>query len=99
MTGSSVCVAIGAVALSFGGCLGDRAADRTLRIHQLQSTDRYTGQFQIDASQLPPNAITKRVDSGSDGAPITSLTINQKYPIRILLVPVGDDESATRDSK
>ncbi len=80
-------LAIAVFALSMGGCLGDRAADRTLEIHQIQSTDTYTGQFQIDASQVPPDAIETRVDSGSQGAPVTSLTINSRYAVRVLLVP------------
>jgi hypothetical protein len=77
-----------AVVLSAGGCLGDRAADRTLTIHQMQSTGAYTGQFQIDTSQLPADAIAKRVDSGGEGVPVTSLTIDQRYPVRVVLVPV-----------
>ena len=86
-----------AVVLLFGGCLGDRAADRTLTIYQLQSTDAYSGQFQIDTSQLPPDAISKRVNSGSEGVPVTSLTIDQKYPIRVVLVPVSDDKPKTEN--
>ena len=76
------------VALSMGGCFGDRAADRTLTIYQVQSTDTYAGEFKIDVSQLPPAAIETRVDSGGQGVPVTSLTIDQRYPIRVVLVPV-----------
>jgi hypothetical protein len=76
------------VALSMGGCyLGSRAADRTLKIHQFQSTNTYIGQFEIDASQLPRDAIETRVDSGSQGTPVTSLTIDSRYAVRVLLVP------------
>ncbi len=74
------------------GCLGDRAADRTLTIHQMQTTDTASGQFQIDTTQLPADAIDNRDDHGGEGAPVTSLEINQKYRIRVLLVPVPDDE-------
>ena len=76
-----------AVAYSMGAC--SRAADRTLEIHQVQRFDTYTGQFQIDASQLPPDAIEKRVDSGNEGAPVTSLTIGSMYAVRVMLVPVS----------
>lgn len=53
----------------------------------MQSTDTYNGQFQIDASQLPSDAIETRVDSGGQGVPVTSLTIDYRYPIRVVLVP------------
>jgi len=39
MARTPICLATAVVALSLGGCLGDRAADRTLTIYQLQSTD------------------------------------------------------------
>ena len=85
---NTVCLATIAFVFLVGGCLGDRAADRTLTIHQLQSTATYQGQFQIDTSQLPPGAITRRIDKGGQGVPVTVLTIDQRYPIRIVLVPV-----------
>jgi hypothetical protein len=78
-------VLIGLIAFCLGSC--SRAADRTLTIFQFQSTDTYTGQFKIDTSQLPPAAIKERVDSGSEGVPVTKLTIDMKYPIRVALVP------------
>jgi hypothetical protein len=88
MARTRICLATALVALSMGGCFqGDRAADRTLKIHQIQSTDTYIGQFQIDTSQLPPGAIATRVDSGSQGDPVSSLTIDSRYPIRVVLVP------------
>jgi hypothetical protein len=74
-------------ALLMGGC-GDRAADRTLTIYQIQSTKTYTGQFQIDTSQLPSGAVKTRVDTGGQGDPVSSITIDQNCPIRIVLVPV-----------
>jgi hypothetical protein len=95
MTRNLSWLATAGFAASVIGCLGDRAADRTLTIYQLQSTDTHTGQFQIDASQLPRDAIAKRTDSGSEGMPVTSLTIDHKYPIRVVLVPVSADESTT----
>jgi hypothetical protein len=87
MTRILKCLATALIALSMGGCIGDRAADRTLTIYQMQSTDTYNGQFQIDTSQLPPDAIKARTDSGGEGAPVTSLTIDQRYPIRVVLIP------------
>ncbi len=80
-----LCVAVPLVALLMGGC--SRAASRTLEIHQIQSTGTYNGQFQIDVSQLPEDAVKSRVDSGGEGSPLTRLTIDQKYPIRVVLVP------------
>ena len=85
------------VALSIGGC--SRAADRTLKIYQFQSTDTYAGQFQIDTSQLPPDAIKERSDSGGKGSPVSSLTVDKKYPIRILLVPASDDKLPANSQK
>jgi len=85
------------IALSMAGCIGDRAADRTLTIYQMESTDTYTGQFQIDTSQLPPDAIKARVDSGREGVPVTKLIIDQRYPIRVVLVPATDDKPPPQD--
>ena len=96
MARSFICLVTTAIAVSVVGCLGDRAADRTLKIYQLQSTDTYSGQFQIDVSQLPPDAITKRADSGGEGIPVTSLTIDQEYPIRVVLMPADNDESTVK---
>ena len=88
MTRTTLCLATVLVALSTGGCIhGDRAADRTLTIYQMQSTDTYVGQFQIDASQLPSDAIETRVDNNDQGVPVTTLTIDYRYPIRVVLVP------------
>jgi hypothetical protein len=87
---STACLLL--IAATVLGCLGDRAADRTLTIHQLQSTDLPIGQFQIDTSQLPSEAIKSRSDRGSEGAPVTSLEIDQKYRVRIVLVPENENE-------
>lgn len=84
------CLAAAATVFLLGGCLGDRAADRTLTIYQLQATDTYGGQFQIDVSQLPPDAVESRVDENGQGVPVTTLTIDQRYPIRIVLVPAAN---------
>jgi hypothetical protein len=85
---ATLCLVILFVALSIGGC--SRAADRTLTICQFQSTDTYHGQFQIDTSQLPSGAVT-RTDSGGAGDPVTSLKIDMKYPIQVVLVPYASD--------
>ena len=90
MARTVICLATAVLALSMGGCLGDRAADRTLTIYQMQATGTYTGQFQIDVSQLPADAIKTRVDSGGPGVPVTTLTIDQRCPIRVVLVPVTE---------
>jgi hypothetical protein len=87
MTRAAICLVTIVLALSASSCIGDRAADRTLRIYQMQSTGTYSGQFQVDTSQLPPDAIKTRVDDGSQGSPVTTLTIDYRYPIRVVLVP------------
>jgi hypothetical protein len=70
--------------------MGDRAAERTLTIHQLQSTETSPAQFQIDTSQLPSDAIDRRSDRGGEGAPVSSLELNSKYRLRVVLV--ADEE-------
>jgi hypothetical protein len=97
MSRSPTCLSVALVAVTLGGCLRDRAADRTLTIHQMQTTDTYIGQFQIDASRLPADAIKSRVDSGGQGVPVSRLSIDQRYPIRIVLVPATDDKSPPQD--
>jgi hypothetical protein len=99
MTRTAICLAIVGlatllVAFSMSGC--SRAADRTLTIRQFQSTDTYHGQFQIDTSQLPSGAVT-RTDSGTPGAPVTSLIIDMKYPIKVVLVLATADRSSAEN--
>jgi hypothetical protein len=73
--------------LSMSGCfIGTPALDRTLEIRQLQTTDNYSGEFRIDASQLPPDAVESRVEHGRSG-PKSFLTVKQGYPVKVLLVP------------
>jgi hypothetical protein len=73
---------------TLGGCLiGTPAADRTVQIRQLQSTGTYAGQFKIDVSQLPPDAVEARVEHSRTG-PKTFLKVKQRYPVRVVLVPV-----------
>lgn len=89
----TILVAILLVALSVNGC--SRAADRTLTIYQFQTIDdTYAGQFEIDASQLPSDAIESQEDSGGQGAPVTKLTIKDRYSIRVVLVPVNTKQGA-----
>jgi len=86
-----------AVAFSAAGCIhGDRAADRILTIYQMQDMRTDTGSFQIDASRLPPDAIESRVDRGSNGDPVTSITLKQDYPVKIMLVPATQPRAAGR---
>lgn len=87
MTHTAMCLAAVVIALSASGCIGDRAADRTLTIYQMQSTGTYTGQFQIDTSQLPADAVETRVEDSRQGTPVTRLIIDDWYPIRVVLVP------------
>lgn len=87
MKRTAMCLATVVIALLASGCLGDRAADRTLTIYQMQSTGTYTGQFQIDTSQLPPGAVETRVEDSRQGTPVTKLIIDDRYPVRVVLVP------------
>jgi hypothetical protein len=79
-------VAVTALSLLTSGCFGDRELTRALAIDQLQQTTTYGGPFEIDTSQLPPNAVTVR-ESEDNGGPITSITLDAKYSVRIVLVP------------
>ncbi len=95
MASRPVLLAMATVSLSICGCL-DQAADRTLTLHQMQSTDTYPGPFEIDTSQLPAGAIQSRsIDRGQG---LTTLTIKQGYSVRVVLVPAkgkeGDDEAS-----
>jgi hypothetical protein len=83
------------------GCIGDRVADRTLEIYQVQSISANTGQFEIDVSQLPADAIKSKTTHGGEGTPVTKITIDEKYPIRVVLVPVtkpASDPSSAKES-
>jgi len=74
------------------GC--SKAADRTLTIYQLQSTKTYGGQFTIDTSGLPSNAIESSVETDSSGAPVKRITLNMDYEFEIVLRLVGTKENA-----
>lgn len=81
---------VGAVLLMVvnGGCLGDRVLVRDLHIHQMQSTGVAPGPFIVDVSQLPPHSVEVRQDTmDGTGSPATSLTIQSKIAVKILLVP------------
>ncbi len=73
-------------ATAFSGC--SQPADRTLTIHQLQSTETYPGKFLVDTSELPGNAIESRSDvqvAGERGKPSTQINLNPKYEIEVVL--------------
>ena len=84
------CVAASAVS----GC--SKAADRTLTIYQLQSTETYDGQFQLDTSGLPSDAIETTVDTGGPGAPVKRITLNMDYEFDIVLRLVGSKATDSR---
>lgn len=73
-------------AMTFAGC--SKAADRTVTIHQLQSTMTRAGQFQIDTSQLPSDAVEQSVDTGSPGHEVKRIFLKMDYDIEIVLRPV-----------
>lgn len=74
------------------GC--SKAADRTLTIYQLQSMETYGGQFAIDSSGLPSNAIESIVETDSSGDPVKRITLNMDYEFEIVLRLVGTKENA-----
>jgi len=83
-----IAFSVGCVAaLSVSGC--SKAADRTLTIYQFMSTETYDGQFQLDTSELPSDAIESTVDTGSPGDPVKRITLNMDYEIEIVLRLAG----------
>jgi len=97
MTRTSTFLAI-AFALGFmvalttvSGC--SEAANRTLKIFQLQSTETYTGAFRIDTSGLPPDAIESKTETGGPGKPVTQITLNMDYEIEVVLRIAGERQS------
>jgi hypothetical protein len=79
---------LGCIAAStISGC--SKAADRTLSIYQFQSMETYDGQFKLDTSGLPPDAIESTVDTGGPGDPLKRLTLNMDYEFEIVLRLVG----------
>lgn len=81
-------------AMTMSGC--SEAADRTLTIFQFQSTETYGGQFRIDASALPPDAIEARTNTGEPGHPVTRITLNMDYEIEVILRPAGTGPSVDK---
>ena len=86
---------LGCIAAStVSGC--SKAADRTLTIYQFQSTETYDGQFKLDTSGLPSDAIESTVDTGGPGAPVKRITLNMDYEFEIVLRLVGSTSNAGR---
>ncbi len=77
-------------ATTVSGC--SEAADRTLTIYQFQSTETYGGQFRIDTSALPPDAIETSADTGKPGCPVRQITLNSDYEIEVVLRLAGKDQ-------
>lgn len=75
------------VASTVSGC--SKAADRTLTIYQFQNSETYVGQFKIDTSGLPADAIRSNVDTGGPGDPAKRITLESDYEIEIVLRLVG----------
>ena len=82
------------MATTMSGC--SEAADRTLTIFQFQSTDTYDGQFRIDTSALPPDAIEARTDTGGPGDPVTRIKLNMDYEIEVVLRLAGTEQSVDK---
>lgn len=85
------------VASTVSGC--SKAADRTLTIYQFQSTKTYGGQFKLNTSELPADAIESTVDTGGPGDPVKRITLNMDYGFEIVLrVVVGETNADTANS-
>ncbi len=69
-----------------GGCLGDAAADRTLRIHQLQS-DGCQGRFEVDTSKLPADSVKVTKSTDHWGSPVDTYDVEIEVPFRVVLIP------------
>lgn len=70
----------------FSGCSGP--ADRTLSLHQSQSSQTYLGKFRVDTSELPPDAIestSEELIAENPGRPLTRIHLNRGYEIEIVL--------------
>jgi hypothetical protein len=74
------------VATGVAGC--SKAADRTLTLTQFQSTSTAGGQFRIDTTALPADAIEKRTDTGGPGSPKTVIQLKIDYAVEVVLRPV-----------
>ena len=74
------------------GC--SKAADRTLTIYQFQSTKTYAGQFKLNTSELPADAIESTADTGGPGDPVKRITLNMDYGFEIVLRVVAGETSA-----
>jgi hypothetical protein len=74
------------------GC--SEAANRTITIYQLQSTETYGGQFKFDTSGLPADAIESTVDTGGPGDPVKRITLSMDYEFEIVLRLVDDESDA-----
>jgi len=81
--------------LTVSGC--SEAARRTLTLFQFQSSKTYTGPFRIDVSQLPPEAVQSRTETGGPGKPETRLTLNMDYEVEIVLRLV-DKKTALKEA-
>lgn len=79
-------------ALTVSGC--SKAADRTLSIYQFQSTKTYDGQFKLDTSELPTDAIDSTVGAGGPGDPVKRITLNMDYEFEVVLRLVGSESNA-----
>jgi hypothetical protein len=80
----AVAFALGCVVTStVVGC--SKAADRTITIYQFQSTETYDGQFRLDTSELPNDAIESINDTGGPGDPVKRVTLNMDYEFEIVL--------------
>jgi hypothetical protein len=69
------------------GC--DKAGDRTLSIYQLQSAKTYNGQFKLNTSELPTDAIESTVDTSGSGDPVKRITLNMHYEFEVVLRLAG----------
>ncbi len=82
-TAAAIAAIIIFAASLYAGC--SKVADRTLVIHQMQSTRTYHGAFRLDTSGLPADAIEFQTESGEAGSPNTKILLNMNYQFEIAI--------------
>lgn len=69
--------------MTLSGC--SKPADRTLTIYQVQSTETYNGQFKLNTSELPSDAIESIEEIGDPNGSFSRITLNMDYKFEVVL--------------
>ena len=60
------------------------------------SAETYDGQFKLDTSELPSDAIESTVDTGGPGGPVKRIKLNMDYEFEIVLRLVDLQSNASQ---